>query len=216
MQITWYGQSCFKITSGDLVVILSPFNKKIGLNPPRGKADIVLFSDNNSSDELPSFEGGFVINGEGEYEVKGVLISGVSYYHGEKNRPRKSTVYTIEIEGVSICHLDNASKLEVESILDKIGAVDILMIPVGGKHKLEDLESHTLNAEEAVGIVGEIEPRIVIPMYYQVPKLSVKLDGADKFLKAMGAEKTEFLSKFSVKKKDLPQGETKVVALKLE
>ena len=38
-------------------------------------------------------------------------------------------------------------------------------------------------------------------MYYQVPKLAVKLDGADKFLKAMGAEKTEFLSKFSVKER---------------
>ena len=63
---------------------------------------------------------------------------------------------------MSICHLDNVSKSEVESILDKIGAVDILMIPVGGKHKFDDLESHTLNAEEAVGVVGEIEPRIAI------------------------------------------------------
>lgn len=216
MQITWYGQACFKITSGDLVIILSPFSKKVGINPPRGKADIVLLSDNGNDLELSSFENSFLINSEGEYEAKGVLISGMSYYHKNKDQQRKSTVYTFEVEGISICHLDNASKEEVEGILDKIGAVDVLMVPVGGKHVFEGREINMLDAEEAVGIVGEIEPRIIIPMYYQAPKIAMKLDDVDKFLKAMGAEKTEAMAKLSVKKKDLPSEGAKVVLMDMQ
>jgi len=49
MQITWYGQACFRIQSGDVTIILNPFDKSVGLNAPRGKADIVLLS-NGSSD----------------------------------------------------------------------------------------------------------------------------------------------------------------------
>jgi len=123
-------------------------------------------------------------------------------------------MYIIEVEGISLCHLDSVGKEEIDSILDQIGKVDILMVPVGGPHKDGNIEIHTLNAEQAVNIVGEIEPRIVIPMYYKIPKLEVKLDDVDKFLKAMGAQKTEVLPKLNIKKKDLPNDGTKVILLK--
>jgi len=44
MNIIWYGQSCFKIQSKDIVLITDPFDKKIGLRPPFGSADIVTIS----------------------------------------------------------------------------------------------------------------------------------------------------------------------------
>ena len=42
MVITWLGQACFKIQSGDQVVVIDPFSKEIGLTPPRFKSDVVL------------------------------------------------------------------------------------------------------------------------------------------------------------------------------
>jgi hypothetical protein len=51
-------------------------------------------------------------------------------------------------------------------------------------------------------------------MHYQIPKLNLKLDGVDKFLKAMGAKNLEPQSKLSIKKKDLGEEETRVVVLK--
>ncbi|MBI3685590.1 MBL fold metallo-hydrolase [Candidatus Azambacteria bacterium] len=210
MQITWYGLSCFKITNGETTILMSPFGKNTGLNPPKGKADIVLISENGES----SYDGSdFVISGEGEYEAKGILVNGFSFFRSEGSKMKKTTVYTLHIDGISVCHLDTISKEHVDALLEKIGEVDVLIIPVGGAHHKGKEEIKTLNAEEAVAVVAEIEPRIVIPMYYKVPKLSVGLQGPESFLKAMGCAGIDPVEKLSVKRKDLPQEETKVIVL---
>lgn len=216
MQITWYGQACFKISSGDITLVMSPFGKGIGLNPPRGKADVVLLSSDGNDGDMPTSEGGIVISGEGEYEVKGVLINSFSFFHTHEGTKtvRKSTIYTIVIEGVTLCHLDNATPKQVDAILEKIGEVDVLMVPVGGAHRIGREEVHMLDAEAAASLVGKIEPRIVIPMHYKVPGLTVALGSVDAFLKAMGVlHGDEPTDKITIKKKDLPQDETKVIVL---
>ncbi len=78
------------------------------------------------------------------------------------------------------------------------------MIPVGG--------AVTIDAKKATEIISEIEPRIVIPMHYQIPGLKIKLDPLDNFLKVSGlpSEKTD---KLKISKKDLPQEETKIIIL---
>lgn len=216
MQITWYGQACFKIVSGDTTIVISPLGKGVGLNPPRGKADVVLLSSDGSDGDVPVPESGVVISGEGEYEVKGMLINGFSFFHAHEGAlaMRKSTVYTIVVEGVTLCHLDNATPKQVDTILENLGEVDVLMIPVGGAHQAGKEKVHMLDAEGAASLVGEIEPRIVIPMYYKTPGLTLSLDTVDAFLKAMGAvHGVESVDKLTVKKKDLPQEETKVMVL---
>ena len=84
MVITWYGQSCFKIQSGDLVLAVDPFSRDIGLTPPRFKTDIVLVThdhpDHNNADSLPQ-ENLFRITGPGEFDVKGVTIRGIQTFH---------------------------------------------------------------------------------------------------------------------------------------
>ncbi|MBI5913614.1 MBL fold metallo-hydrolase [Candidatus Azambacteria bacterium] len=216
MQITWYGQACFKVVSGDTTLVISPFGRGVGLNPPRGKADVVLLSSDGSDGDVAAPENGIVISGEGEYEVKGVLINGFSFFHAHEGASalRKSTIYTVVVEGVTLCHCDNATPKQVDAILEKIGEVDVLMVPVGGTHRIGKEEIHMLDAEAAASLVGEIEPRIVIPMYFKVPGLTVSLNNADAFLKAMGAlHGGEPADKLIVKKKDLPQEETRVITL---
>ena len=213
MQITWYGLSCFKIATSEAIVLLSPFGKSTGLASPRGKADIVLISEDDQEGKAASEDAGFIISGEGEYEVKGVLINGFSFFHTVAGKTRKSTVYALRADGISVCHLDNASKEQVDGLLEKVGEVDVLMIPVGGAHRVGKEEVKTLSAEEAVAVVGELEPRVVIPMYYKVPGLALGLAGPETFLKAMGASGAERAEKLMLKKKDLPQEETKVVLL---
>ena len=55
MTITWYGQSCFRLEAKEGSVLIDPFDKEIGLKPPRIKDDIVLVShqhyDHNAIDE---------------------------------------------------------------------------------------------------------------------------------------------------------------------
>lgn len=211
MQITWYGQDCFKIQSGDVTIILSPFDKVIGLNPPRGKADIVLFSSDLPDAAERFSDAGFVISGAGEYEIKEALINGFSFF----NNSKKSTIYTINIEGISVCSLDNAGKQEIDGLLEKLGDVDILLAPVGGSYQINGEKFSALDAESAAKVISEIEPRIVIPMGYKIPKLNISVEGPEKFLKAMGASGLEAVDKLTIKEKDLPQEETKIVLLKI-
>jgi L-ascorbate metabolism protein UlaG (beta-lactamase superfamily) len=105
------------------------------------------------------------------------------------------------------CHLgDFGQKQLTDEQLEKIGKVDILMIPVGG--------TFTIDSSEASKVIGQIEPKIVVPMHYSLPKLKIELDGVEKFLKAMGKNSVEAQDKLIVKTSTLPkEGAMEVVVL---
>jgi len=212
MTIFWHGQSCFQIfarreKNNQVSIVIDPFDETLGLRVPSLSADILLVShghhDHNNLKAvsgLTSASSPFLISGPGEYEVKEVYIRGIPSL-GE------NTIYTIEAEDLKLCHLGDLGQKELTADqLEKIGEVDILMIPVGGVY--------TISSKEAPKIMAQIEPKIIIPMNYQVPKLKVKLDGLDKFLNIMGIKSIESLNKLSIKKKDLSEEEIKIIVLK--
>ncbi len=224
MNITWYGQSCFQISSSEgknnrVSIVVDPFGEDIGLKLPRKiEADIVLVThDHSDHNNVKAVSGEpLVIAGPGEYEAKGVFIRGISSLrlashrladqNKEDNLASGGTIYTIEVEGMRLCHLGDLGQKELFSDqLEKIGGVDILMVPVGGVY--------TANADEAIKVMAQVEPKITIPMHYQVPNLKIKLGGVDKFLKALGIKSLKPLSKLSVKKKDLLSEEAKIIVL---
>jgi len=210
MTITWYGQTCFRINTlksrnGSVNILIDPFEKEIGLRSPKTEADILLVTHDNKRTLSGNF---FLINGPGEYDVKGVYIQGILGKSLKKEEvSEKTTIYTIEAEKIKICHLGKLGQKELTpNQIERIGKVDILMIPIGGKE--------TLEASGAVKVMSQIEPKIIIPMYYRIPKLKVKLEGLDKFLKSLRIKSLEPLSKLSIKEKDLSEEEAKVIILK--
>ena len=216
MQIIWRGQSCFQITSqigkNNLVnIVIDPFDETIGLRIPKLEADILLVSHNHyDHNNIKAVEGDpFLVDGPGEYEVKGIFIQGIDSYHDSSFGKERglNTIYIIETEEMKICHLGDLGQKELtDEQIEKIIEVDILMIPVGG--------IFTISAKEAMKIISQIEPKVVIPMHYCLPKLKVKLEDLDKFLKAMGIKKIEPLLKLSIKKKDVLTEEAKIIVLK--
>lgn len=214
MIINWYGHSCFKITNqgGHLVVITDPFDKKVGLNPPRCSADIVTVSHNHYDHNNISVISGmekekpFIINGAGEYDIKGVSILGCLSFH-DKNKKESNIIYRMEIDGIKICHLGDLGQEKLkDNQIEKIGDVDILMIPVGGKY--------TIGPKIAVKIVHQIEPSVVIPMHYKIPGLKLDIDDAKDFLKEMGLNGVSEVDKLTLKKKDLLGKELEVIVMK--
>ena len=212
MVITWYGQACFKIQSGDMVLAIDPYAKEIGLTPPRFKADVVMVTHAHHDHSNAATIAGepFLINGPGEYEVKGVNIIGIETYHDESHGKDRglNTIYKITVEGIRILHMGDFGEREMrEATLESVGDVDVVMIPVGGKY--------TIDGEVAQKIVRQIEPGYVIPMHYKIPGLAFPLDSAETFLKATGAAKTEAVEKLTLKKKDIVEDKkTEVVLLK--
>ena len=212
MVITWYGQSCFKIQSGDLVIVVDPFSKDIGLTPPRFRADIALVThQHHDHNNLESVSGEpFAIIGPGEYEVKGAYIHGIETFHDDKNSKERglNTIYLIEVEGIRLLHMgDYGEEVARDSrFLEKAGEVDILMVPVGG--------TYTIDGESAARLAKDIEPRFVIPMHYKIPGLKVEVSDNSQFLKEMGIKNAEAQEKFTIKRKDISEDEkTNVVVL---
>lgn len=216
-KITWAGQSCFQISlsngkDSSINVVIDPFDEKIGLKVPNFEADILLVThQHHDHNNIRAIKGNpFLVDGPGEYEVKGVFVQGIDSLHDDnqgKDRG-KNTIYTIEADGIKFCHLgDLGQKQLTDEQLEKIGSVDILMIPVGGVY--------TISSVEAQKIIGQIESKIVIPMHYELPKLNVKLDSVDKFLKSMGKNSIEPQDKFVIKASALPKdSDMEIVVLK--
>jgi len=224
MQIIWRGQSCFQIITNynkneQVFIVVDPFSEKIGLKVPKMEADILLVThnhpDHNNIKAVSSRNGQqspFLVSGPGEYEIKEIYIQGIFSWHDDKNGKERgeNTIYTIEAEDLKLCHLGDLGQKELtEEQLEKIGEVDILMIPIGG--------TYTISTKEALKIMSQIEPKITIPMHYHLPKLissGGRLDDLDKFLKMLGIKKIEPQPKLTIKKKDLSGDEAKIVVLK--
>ena len=146
-----------------------------------------------------------IIDGPGEYEKKGVYVRGIFSYHDKEQGKERgpNTMYVVRAEDITVCHMGDFGQASFEkNQLDDIGDIDILMIPVGGKY--------TLDYKEAVQIIGQIEPKIIIPMHYKVKDLKVDIDGPEKFIKELGLT-PEKVDKYKIAKKNLPAEEMKLI-----
>ena len=214
-KILWAGQSCFQISVSnsrdhEANIVIDPFDEETGLKVPNFSADILLVThDHHDHNNIKSVKGTpFLIEGPGEYEVKGVFVQGIPAFHDDKEGKEKgrNTIYTIEAEDIRFCHLgDLGQKQLTDEQVDKIGAIDVLMIPVGGEY--------TIDSSSAQKIIAQIEPRIVIPMHYALPKLKYKLDEVSKFLKTMGKPSIAPIDKLTVKTSAMPKDGMEIVVL---
>jgi len=203
MYFTWYGQDCFKLQSGERVIICDPYGpKRIGLRRPSLKADIFILADEN---EVAKFRGdggnGFTIFGPGEYEIKGVFIYGIRTF-------QKKTIFLIEVEGMRIGYLGEISQPLRPEEIKNLGELDVLLLPVGDKK----LVFSPVQAKEMVEV---IEPALVIPCCYRLPSTKIEFEPLEKFSREMGLKEVEKFDKLRLKKNDIKQERTRVVILNL-
>ncbi|MDP2651164.1 MAG: MBL fold metallo-hydrolase [bacterium] len=184
MIISYNGGESFKISQGDTSLAINPASKI--------SADVTIFSGvkNDISDKS-----GFVIDGPGEYEVKGMTIKG----YLSKAASGLNTIYMINFEGLSLCFLGALSDpaLGAET-LEELEDIDILFAPVA-----------SLGPAVSYKLAVSLEPGIIIPMHYDNTSLA-------QFLKEGGEDKIESIDKLVIKKKDLEGKEGDIILLKEE
>lgn len=214
MEISFLGHSCFRIRGKEAVLVTDPFDPYIGFKLPKISADIITIShdhkDHNNKEAVSGTakrKKPFVISGPGEYEVAGVSIFGVVTFHDASRGSKRgtNTVYVITLDGMRVAHLGDLGHRLTESQLEEVNGADILMIPVGG--------IYTIDAKEAIEVIGQVEPKIIIPMHYHLPGLTIKLAPVSQFLKEIGAEGVEPIPRLTISKDRLPE-EREVVILK--
>ncbi len=212
MDITFLGHSSFRIKGKSASVVTDPFDSKsVGLSFPSVDADIVTIShdhdDHNKQELVKNVRK--VVAGPGEYEIMGISIIGIRTFHdNRKGKDRGvNTIYLMEIDGMHLVHLGDLGHELEQKMIEDLGDIDVLMVPVGGEYTID----YTLAAK----VVQTIEPKITIPMHYQVKGLNqntfAKLTGVDDFTKEVGLP-VERTDKLSVKAFAQPE-EQKVVIL---
>ncbi len=214
MNISYFGHSCFKIeekiNGENIVLVTDPFSKEIGsLKVPNIEADIVSVShnhdDHNNVEALRANP--FIVDTAGEFDIKGVIVEGIYSYHDNKKGAERGSniIFRFDIEGLSLVHLGDLGDALDNKQLEKIGGVDVLFIPVGGKY--------TLDAKKAVEVISQVEPRIVIPMHYKNKDVKMELDDVEKFVKELGIAPS-YEEKLKLNKKDLPSEDMRLVIFK--
>ncbi len=210
MEISWLGHSCFRLRGREAAIVVDPCSKSTGYSIGKPTANIVTVShDHPGHNNVAAVAGSpRVVEGPGEFEIAGVLITGIRTYHDQDNGAKlgKNVAYVLELEGLRVCHLGDLGHVPSPEQVEAMSGVDILLAPVGG--------GSTIGATAAAETVSLLEPKLVIPMHYQTAASKAELDPLDRFLKEIGAPSAleDRQPKLSVTQSTLPQ-ETKVQVL---
>jgi len=179
IKVTWYGHSCFLIEATDGTTLLTdPISMGAYKVPAAVKPDIVTVThEHRDHNQVGSVSGNPIVlrglkdGGEAyadiKKEVKGIKIYTVGSYHDKVKGEKRglNAIFVYEMDGLRLVHLGDLGHCLTQESIKKIGDVDVLMIPVGGKY--------TICGDDADKVVSQLRPKVaVIPMH-------CKTDAAD-------------------------------------
>ena len=204
MEIIWHGYKCFQVKTKSAAVLVDPYKAEVGIQMPNVKTDVIVFTNENDSENNMEMApaGTKFFSWPGEYEVSGIALT-------IKKLSESSSFISFDIDNIRICYLTDLTLDLTDEKISEFGNVDILIVPVdqkkGGFSKVHEL-------------LEELEPRVVIPIFYATPGLKIELDEIGPFLKKAGiSQSVDSMEKekFTVNSKSsLPQEKTEYVILK--
>ncbi len=212
MVIKWLGHATFLITtSSGTRLITDPYEPgaygAINYRPITEPADIVTVShDHDDHNYVAGVPGNpTVVRGAGEHVVKDVTLYGIATFHDTSAGKERgtNTVFVIEADGIRVCHLGDLGHVIDEATAEKMGPVDVLLIPVGG--------TFTIAAVEATRIVETLNPKLVIPMHFKTARCNLPIVNLDGFIAGKDNVERSGTSAITVEPGSLPA--TTVIAV---
>jgi len=210
MNIKWLGHASFVITAdGGTKIITDPYESGGGLSYGEitESADIVTVSHDHFDHNNISAVGGNPQVVKGTAQARGIDFQGIPSFHddsGGKQRG-KNTIFCFAVDGVKICHLGDLGHRLSDEQLVGVGAVDVLLVPVGG--------TYTIDAAAATSVCEKLKPRVVIPMHYKTNKCDFPIAGVEDFLQGKPDVRRPDSSDIELKVDALPPA-TRIIVLK--
>ena len=213
MKIKWYGHSAFLITSNQGVkIITDPYESgayggALSYAEITEEADIITVSHDHADHYTTKLKGKpYLINKEGNYSIKDIKFIGIPTYHdtSEGKERGKNLLFCFTMDGIKVCHCGDLGHRLNKEELNKLGKVDLLLIPVGGFYTLEPVDS--------IKVCQDINPKIVIPMHYKTEKCDFPIVAVEEFLKGWRDVKRIASSEFELQADKLPL-KTQVIIL---
>lgn len=218
MRVDWYGQSAFRLSDGAQTVFIDPFGDMSAL-ASRGMqfdypaiagvaADLVLIThEHRDHNAVEVIEGDPAVlrSTAGTHDSPVGQVVGVASEHdraaGTERGP--NTIFCLSLGGVRVAHFGDFGQAALRpEQREAIGAVDLLIVPVGG--------GPTIGAPEATEIVSALAPRWVVPMHYRTPRIGF-LEPADAFL--AGFHSVQHASEPGFDTDALPSGDGPVIVV---
>jgi len=122
----------------------------------------------------------FTIPGAGEFEVAGISAESID------------GIFTFQSEDMNLTYLKRKNILD-DKELERVKDTDILFVPI----------SEWLETKTAIEVINQIEPKIVIPMFYK------NVDD----VKLLGDASPEIIDLLKISKANLPVEDRRIIAI---
>ncbi|MBN2537006.1 MBL fold metallo-hydrolase [candidate division WOR-3 bacterium] len=184
MKIQWLGHAAFVLTAADGTRVLTDpyepgcFEGAVCYAPITGQFDAVTVSHEHADHNWTKGLAGNprVIKGTGEFSAGGFSIAGFDSWHdSEHGRLRgPNTIFVFDDGEVRVCHLGDLGHELDAATVNRLGRVDVLLVPVGG--------TFTIDAGAAHRVSEQLGARMIVPMHFKTDKLGFDIAGVDPFI----------------------------------
>ena len=198
MDIVYLGHSSFRLHADGMVVVTDPFPPSLGLRmDPRPAAVVTVSNTHPNHSAADAVAGGpRVFSAPGEYEYNGIVVRGVmTPLPAGVPHERRNVAYTIEMDGVNLCHLGDLALPLTTRQVDELKPVDVVMAPAGG---------HAISPDQVLQTIQDLDPRIVIPMHFAQGQAGLTLQGPEAFLRRLGQDEAQPQPRLVVTTGNLP------------
>lgn len=198
MDLQFYGANCVTVSIGGTRLVIDDNLVSLGGKSVTKTGDVALFT---TAQTTLSKDARLNIDTPGEYEIADISIYGIPVRaHMDEDKQRTAIMYKLISKEIRLLIVGHIFPKLNENDLETIGTVDVLVIPVGGN-------GFTLDPIGAMEVVKEIEPKLIIPTYYDDPKLNfpVPAQTLDQALQGLALEPKERVSKLRLKSGDFSE-----------
>jgi|SRR5579859_2323022 len=196
MNITWLAHAAFLIEGAGVRIITDPYTpSSIGFATIDEKADIVVRS---SADDLGHCNAAMIpgdpvvvtateVGPEG-VEARGVHFAAIPAQESliYKAAPADNAMYRFTLDGVRVAHFGDVGNRLEESQLAALAGADVWLVPAGGPP--------TIDLDDLVDAIEALQPRVIIPMHYQLPSATFKMLPVAEFTGRFPAEEVVWQS----------------------
>ena len=158
LELRWLGHACFEVKYREYTVVIDPFEDDYvpGFGCLDVAADLVLCSHDHGD------HGAAYVVAPLEGHENPFDITGIETFHDPKGGTLRglSTIHILQADGLRIAHFGDIGCALTPEQAEELKNLDVAMIPVGG--------FYTIGPEEAMALIDQIKPKVVIPMHYRM------------------------------------------------
>ncbi len=207
MEIVYQGQGCVRVSTGKVSVLVDPF-RMVGNDLEGDTAIIAISQDAPGRTAIEAVQGHpYIIRGPGEYEINGVLITGIAALRDEASGPAggRTTIYNILIDGLRVCVLGALGQVLGPEQVAEIGPVDVLLVPVANQPVVQ--------GSRLEAVIHLLRPLVVIPTEWASAEADVAVRRLQGFLAARGCTAAPRRHRLTLARADLPRQPEVIVLL---